>query len=51
MGRMQIAQKPVGPLAAYVEEIWYCDGHGRGDHKQRVLPNGKLVVRVTEKRV
>ncbi len=42
MGGMRVTQKPVGRLGAYVEQLWYCDGHGGGDHKGRLLPHGRF---------
>ena len=42
MGAMQFVQHPAGPLASYVEQLWYCDGHGLVDHKERVLPSGRF---------
>jgi AraC-like DNA-binding protein len=47
---MKIAYKPAPALSAYVEKIWYCDGH-QGEHqKQRVLPNGRfqLLISLTD---
>lgn len=47
---MQLAYHPLGPLASYVEKIWYCDGYQGVHRKQRVLPNGRfqLVVSLAE---
>jgi AraC-like DNA-binding protein len=39
---MQLARSPAGPLAAYVETIWYCDGLEVTPRKERVLPNGRF---------
>ena len=39
---MQVAYKPVGCLSAYVEKLWYCDGHQGTHGKDRVLPNGRF---------
>jgi AraC-like DNA-binding protein len=39
---MQVAYKPVGRLSAYVEKLWYCDGHQGAHGKDRVLPNGRF---------
>jgi len=39
---MQFAHQPAGPLAAYVEKLWYCDGRDVIHRKERVLPNGKF---------
>ena len=50
MGTMQLAYHPAGPLAAYVEKMWYCDGYQGVHRKQRVLPNGRfqLVISLAE---
>jgi AraC-like DNA-binding protein len=50
MGGMQLAHHPVGPLASYVEKIWYCDGYQGVHHKYRVPPNGRfqLVISLAE---
>jgi len=39
---VQVAYKPVGRLSAYVESVWYCDGHGVIHRTERVLPNGRF---------
>jgi AraC-like DNA-binding protein len=39
---MQVAYRPVAPLSAYVEKLWYCDGHGVIHETKRVLPNGRF---------
>jgi AraC-like DNA-binding protein len=39
---MHIDRHPAGPLAAYVEKVWYCDGYGIVDGTRRVLPNGRF---------
>ena len=39
---MHLVHHPAGPLASYVEQLWYCDGHGLVSHKARVLPNGRF---------
>jgi AraC-like DNA-binding protein len=33
---------PAGPLAAYVEKLWYCDGYGVVHRTLRVLPNARF---------
>jgi AraC-like DNA-binding protein len=50
MGAMQLAHHPAGPLAAYVERIWYCDGYQGAHRKNLVLPNGRfqLVISLAE---
>ena len=35
---MLLTYRPVGPVARYVEKIWYCDGFGVVHRKHRVLP-------------
>jgi AraC-like DNA-binding protein len=40
MSLMQVDHKPVTELSAYVEKLWYCDGHGKIHRPERVLPNG-----------
>jgi AraC-like DNA-binding protein len=49
-GCVQLAYHPVGPLASYVEKIWYCDGYQGVHRKERVLPNGRfqLVISLAE---
>lgn len=42
MGSVQLDHHPAGPLAAYVEKLWYCDGYGVIHRKQRVLPTGRF---------
>jgi AraC-like DNA-binding protein len=42
MSTMQLAYKPTGRLSAYVEELWYCDGHGVVPEIKRALPNGRF---------
>jgi AraC-like DNA-binding protein len=42
MSPMQITHKPSGRLSAYVEELWYCDGHGVIPQTKRALPNGRF---------
>lgn len=39
---MQLAHQPAGPLASYVEKLWYCDGHQIVHGQKRVLPNGRF---------
>jgi AraC-like DNA-binding protein len=39
---MQLAHKPTGPLSAYVEKFWYCDGHGVIPETKRALPTGRF---------
>jgi AraC-like DNA-binding protein len=50
MGAMQLTHHPVGRLASYVENMWYCDGYQGVHRKERVLPNGKfqLVISLAE---
>ena len=50
MAAMQLAQHPAGPLAAYVDKIWYCDGYQGPHRKNLVLPNGRfqLVISLAE---
>ena len=50
MAAMQLAHHPAGPLAAYVEKIWYCDGYQGVHRKNLVLPNGRfqLVISLAE---
>lgn len=50
MAAMQLAHHPAGPLAAYVEKIWYCDGYQGVHRKSLVLPNGRfqLVISLAE---
>ena len=47
---MQLAHHLSGPLAAYIEKIWYCDGYQVTHRKNLVLPNGKfqLVISLAE---
>ena len=42
MPSMQVAHRPAGPLAVYVEKLWYCDGHQVVHRKLRMLPNGRF---------
>jgi AraC-like DNA-binding protein len=35
---MHFTHQPKGPLASYVEKLWYCDGRGVVHRKMRVLP-------------
>jgi AraC-like DNA-binding protein len=44
---MQVAYKPVAPLSAYVEKLWYCDGHGVIHQTKRALPNGRFQLLVS----
>lgn len=39
---MLLAHQPVGPLASYVEKLWYCDGSQVVRRNKRVLPNGRF---------
>ena len=39
---MHLDHHPAGPLAAYVEKVWYCDGYGAVHGTRRVLPNGRF---------
>jgi AraC-like DNA-binding protein len=39
---MHLAHKPAGPLAAFVDTLWYCDGNQTVYRKERVLPNGRF---------
>jgi AraC-like DNA-binding protein len=39
---MLLAHQPRGPLASYVEKLWYCDGYQVSHRKQRVLPNARF---------
>jgi AraC-like DNA-binding protein len=39
---MQLTYQPVGPLASFVEKLWYCDGRNVLRRQQRVLPNGRF---------
>jgi AraC-like DNA-binding protein len=50
MAAMQLVHHPAGPLAAYVEKIWYCDGYQVAHRKNLVLPNGRfqLVISLAE---
>jgi hypothetical protein len=50
MAAVQLAHHPAGPLAAYVEKIWYCDGYQGVHRKNLVLPNGRfqLVISLAE---
>ena len=50
MAAMQLAHHPAGPLAAYIEKIWYCDGYQGVHRKNLVLPNGRfqLVISLAE---
>src|SRR5215471_11396128 len=42
--RMLISHRPVLPLAAHVESLWYYHGFAEAGHQERVLPNGKFQV-------
>jgi AraC-like DNA-binding protein len=42
MSPMQVAYKPLGRLSAYVEKLWYCDGHEGNHRTERVLPKGRF---------
>lgn len=50
MAAMQLAHHLSGPLAPYIEKIWYCDGYQVTHRKTLVLPNGKfqLVISLAE---
>ena len=50
MAAMQLAHHPPGPLAAYIEKIWYCDGYQGVHRRNLVLPNGRfqLVISLAE---
>jgi uncharacterized protein DUF6597 len=39
---MRVTYKPAARLSAYIEELWYCDGHGVIHRKERALPNGRF---------
>ena len=39
---MLLAHRPAQPLAAWVEQLWYCEGYAVAHRKERVLPNGKF---------
>lgn len=39
---MLLAHQPLGPLASYVEKLWYCDGFQVVRRNKRVLPNGRF---------
>jgi len=39
---MLIAHRPAQPLAAWVEQLWYCEGYQVSHRKERVLPNGRF---------
>jgi AraC-like DNA-binding protein len=42
MSPMRVTYKPAAQLSAYVDEIWYCDGHGVVPRKERALPTGRF---------
>jgi AraC-like DNA-binding protein len=39
---MRVTYKPTARLSSYVEELWYCDGHGVIHRKERALPTGRF---------
>jgi AraC-like DNA-binding protein len=39
---MLTAHRPALPLAAWVEQLWYCESYQVAHSKERVLPNGKF---------
>jgi AraC-like DNA-binding protein len=39
---MLLTHQPTGPLASYVEKLWYCDGVEVVHRIKRVLPNGRF---------
>src|SRR5580658_9528023 len=47
---MLLAHRTAPPLAAWVEQLWYCEGYAVAHRKERVLPNGKfqLVIDLSE---
>lgn len=44
MDPVLLTRKPIGPLASYVETLWYCEEYPSVHHKERVLPNGRFQV-------
>src|SRR5438874_12864570 len=46
METMLLAHRPAPPLASYVETLWYYDRYQMADHKDRVLPNGRLQIMI-----
>jgi AraC-like DNA-binding protein len=44
METMLLAHRPGPPVASYVETLWYYDPDQTSDHKDRVLPNGRLQI-------
>lgn len=41
---MLLTHRPEGPLASFVEGLWYYDGVSSSHHTDRVLPNGKFQI-------
>lgn len=40
--RVQLTYQPVGPLASYVEKLWYCDGYNILHRIERALPTARF---------
>ena len=40
--QLHLVHYPAGPLASYVEQLWYCDGNELVNRKARVLPTGRF---------
>ena len=41
---MYLQYRPGGPLAPYVETLWYCEGYPAAHRRERVLPNGRFQI-------
>jgi AraC-like DNA-binding protein len=47
---MVVSQRPVAPLAPYIEKFWYCEEYLAAHGKERVLPSGRfqLIIHLTD---
>ena len=41
---MLLTHRPGPPLGDYVEALWYYEGYEPANHKERVLPNGRVQI-------